>query len=448
MNYPAKIIIGENQNNVCHENANPDPFILRQGNKYYCYTSAYYGVKILESEDLKSFTENGYVYSGIEEKSFWAPAVIQWKDKYYLYYSSLKKEETDDHKHYLRVAVSDNPKGPFKYLNTLTDYFAIDPHVVSSNGRYFVFYAANIEQNEENGRIGTTIWVDELIAPDVMAGRNRTVLLPTIDEEIFARNRFGDGKDWHTLEGPFYLSDGVHSWLMYSGNAYTSPDYFIGYAEAEYKEDLCELQFKKMPSSSVYQPLVHAGNGITGTGHNSVTQGLDHLTSVIVYHGRVSGGKTDGNQDDRMIFTDYIWRENNRLCTEAPSETGIGELKRPDIHFLDGKAFQMCEKNVDGEKKLSGKYELKLPKDQDLYIEICGSSFGNGVSIKEVKSKKTFLELKGKYHQQAGILFSKGKMYVRYEEEWKTPMIYKMPESLLVDIEEEASLFYIDGTLM
>ena len=41
-----------------------------------------------------------------------------------------------------------------------------------------------------------------------------------MDEEIFARNRFGDGRDWHTVEGATYFAYRDRAFITYSANAY------------------------------------------------------------------------------------------------------------------------------------------------------------------------------------------------------------------------------------
>ena len=80
---------------------------------------------------------------------------------------------------------------------------------------------------------------------------------PTLDEEIFMKNRFGDGKDWHTLEGAFYFKEGDYQYVIYSGNCYTSPYYYLGYAVAKTHEtDLTKIKFKKYPSENIYAPLI------------------------------------------------------------------------------------------------------------------------------------------------------------------------------------------------
>lgn len=48
---------------------------------------------------------------------------------------------------------------------------------------------------------GTIILLDEMLSPEQFAGNPKPVLLPTLEQEIFAKDRFGDGRDWYTLEG-------------------------------------------------------------------------------------------------------------------------------------------------------------------------------------------------------------------------------------------------------
>ena len=69
--------------------AQPDPFILRWKNEYFCYVSGNDGIAVLISKKLNEFIDNGFAYENIDEYSFWAPAVFYWKGKFYLYYSSL-----------------------------------------------------------------------------------------------------------------------------------------------------------------------------------------------------------------------------------------------------------------------------------------------------------------------------------------------------------------------
>lgn len=443
--FPVKIKYDSAKQKKPH--ANPDPFVLRWKNEYYCYSSGEQGIHVLHSKDLQEFEEKGFAYEHPEEYSFWAPAAFYWKGTFYLYYSSLPAGETDDHLHFLKVAAAKHPLGPFRPLVVLTDYFAIDPHVISREEHLYLFYAANIYENQENGRIGTALWMDELLNPAEMAGKAHTVLIPTLDQEIFARNRFGDGKDWHTLEGPCYLSDGEESWLLYSGNAYTSPDYFIGYAAGKNEPDLCRMKFRKKPEETVYQPLVSAKNQIEGTGHNSVTQAPDHITPLIVYHGRIPGESTDENGDDRKMYLDALWREGLALATNAPSEEGLKEMPFPDICYLKKELPSGVEKREDGYQILRN-FTISLPDRDGIYLETCVKIPKGKVELRRPEKEEPLLVLEGDFWQHGGILFSGGQAYCRYGEEWKLPVPCERESNLEIRATGTAEMEYLDCTFL
>ena len=440
--YPAKISRKISEKGI-QTSAQPDPFILRWKNKYFCYVSGNDGIAVLTSDNLTEFIDYGFAYESVDEYSFWAPAVLYWKGKFYLYYSSLKKGETDDHLHYLRMAVADDPKGPFKWKNDMTDYFAIDPHVISRKDRLYLLYAANIYENSFNGRIGTAIWMDELEQPDKMSGKGRVVLYPTCDTEIFARNRFGDGKDWHTLEGPCYLSDGEVSWILYSGNAYTSPDYFVDYAVGCNCSNLYETKFVKQLKNDVSIPLVHAGNGIEGPGHNSITQAPDHITPIIAYHGRENGGVTDDGQDDRKLYLDYIWRDGEKLKTNAPSSQGITNFPVPDIYYLKSEGSEKWKK--DG-MLVPGQFEIDISEYKNMYIEVCARAVSG--KIEAFIGNDLIFSLEGDYWQHSGVLFYNKHVYCRRGEEWNVLNIENYSNKLRFKVSGNVYAEYLDGTFL
>ena len=62
--------------------------------------------------------------------------------------------------------------------------------------------------------------IDRLVTPYSRENKPRPLIVPTMDEEIFARNRFGDGRDWHTVEGATYFAYRDRAFITYSANAY------------------------------------------------------------------------------------------------------------------------------------------------------------------------------------------------------------------------------------
>lgn len=262
-----------------------DPYMIQaEDGRYYLYATGPNGASLFSSDSLL----DGWEYEGecldmTGQKSCWAPSVIYMEGKYYMYYSSLDEDAESEHQQTLRVAVSDSPRGPFQMVKKLVSPFSIDPHVVINSSGIYHFYCRNVLDAE---RVGTYIFCDRMTDPLTMEGNPVCVVKPTLDEEIYMKDRFRKGEDWHTVEGAFYFHVGQTHFLMFSGANYTNPTYFIGYCVAHGPEDadLRTLDWKKYPDEHSYAPLLCNTDFIEGMGHNSVI--FDSGECYIVYHGR------------------------------------------------------------------------------------------------------------------------------------------------------------------
>ena len=261
----------------------PDPFIFEWKGVYYVYATGQDGVHAYRALALDGEWEYvGMIFTDQNEQNFWAPCVYEEDGVFYLYYSSRSKTSQDIHDEQIRVATSRDPAGKFTYQATLLPPFSIDPHVVKSGDGLYIFYSVNDYEAE---RAGTYIVVQKMRSPIEVIGDPVAAVKPTLDEEIFARDRFRKGQHWHTIEGACYYRNGDYHYLIYSGNCFESPYYFLGYAVAHSTEtDLTKLRFEKHPAPNVYAPLIAANGFESGTGHNS-TIDINGET-YCVYHGR------------------------------------------------------------------------------------------------------------------------------------------------------------------
>lgn len=259
-----------------------DPYMIKaEDGRYYLYTT---GGHLFSSDSLmKGWSYEGICLDAPGQQNVWAPSVIKIEEQYYMYYSSMQAGDTSDHGQTLRVATADGPQGPFVYQKDILPPFSIDPHVVETPSGLYMFYCNN---DEKSSRAGTYILCDRMLDPYNLEGKAVPAIVPTLDEEIFQRNRFKPGQHWHTVEGAFYFYDrGVH-YLMYSGACYQNPSYFIGFSTACEPEDtdLRMLSWTKYPDNNTYAPLMCRNEFMEGVGHNSVIRDSGKL--YVVYHGR------------------------------------------------------------------------------------------------------------------------------------------------------------------
>lgn len=268
--------------NIIKDKQQADPYIFKYKDLYYIFVTGTDGVEFYSSINKLDWYYKGICFKIDGFKEYWAPCLIEIDNTFYLYLSCVKKDETDDNMQSIIVASSKCVEGPYKKEVDLLPPFSIDPHVVKSGSDYFIFYSTNSLKEE---RVGTLVVVDKLISPIKVEGKPKIVVKPTLDEEIFERNRYKNNQDWYTIEGPFYFEKDGYHYLLYSGNCYLNPAYFVGFAVCKSNEtDLRKLNFVKYPDNNTFYPLLKSDNSEISTGHCSILE--EDNTYYIYYHGR------------------------------------------------------------------------------------------------------------------------------------------------------------------
>ena len=263
-----------------------DPYILKANGKYYIYTTGHDGIYAYESECLFDGWEfRGRVMTVEGHHGFWAPSVIELDGTFYMYNSFEYYGDVPDeggHRQAMFVSTADNPLGPFENAKQLLHPFSIDSHIVKNESGLFLFYSTNRFEGE---RVGTYIVVDRMLDPFTPEGKPKTVVVPTLDEDIYRKDRYKKGQHWHTIEGAFYFREGDWHYVMYSGNCFEQPTYYIGYARAKTDEsDLTKIEFEKYPDADTYYPILAANDFEEGTGHHSMIK--ENGQWYAIYHAR------------------------------------------------------------------------------------------------------------------------------------------------------------------
>lgn len=295
-----------------------DPFILKSGGRFYIYVTGHDAIYAYQSDSLLE----GWSYYGPVMKvdglsAFWAPSVMELDGKFYMYNSMEGSGVAPDqggHDGAMHVSVADHPLGPFRLVKRILEPFSIDSHIVQNEAGLFLFYSSNRFDGE---RIGTCIYVDKMIDPFTPAGNPVLVVEPTLDEDIYMKDRYQKGRHWHTIEGAFYFREGDWQYVMYSGNCFEQPTYYIGYARAKTDEiDLTKIKFEKFPDDLTYHPVLKANEFEEGTGHHSMIK--EDGQWYAVYHARDYENATGANAFDAR---------NARIC-RLKVEDGIITAER------------------------------------------------------------------------------------------------------------------------
>lgn len=321
---------------------NPDPFILRWCGKYFCYATDEFGVKISESENLTDWTRRGYAIKEEAYRNYWAPAVIYRNGIFYMYYSNVPAGSEDCHEECLKLATAERPEGPFVWEKTFFDKFSIDAHPILWNGKMYLFYSVNDWIGTDEKIAGTCILADELVTPEELSGNPKEVVLPGIRQEIYEENRFGDGRDWYTIEGAAPVVRGSYFWVLYSANAYVNEDYFVGFAAAERKCDFTDMRWEKFPSEKRWHPLLKKNGMVEGTGHNTVELAPDLMDEWIIYHGRRADEEIRPETEQREMYIEPLYFNGRQIVCFGPSTQAQDAPGKPDICRKDLAVRETC----------------------------------------------------------------------------------------------------------
>ncbi|BCK00969.1 glycoside hydrolase family 43 protein [Anaerocolumna chitinilytica] len=331
-----------------------DPFILKASdNTYYLYcTSAANGYYCWKSKDLVNWSGKKMCYIKKSDAwcvdSFWAPEVVEYKNKYYMYYSARSTEGS------LRIgiATSDKPEGPFEDVKNkpLFDfgYAAIDANVlIDDDGSKYLYFSRDCSENDIGGINKSEIYGVRL-NEDMLSlkGEPELLLTPTQKWEKSSVNPL-----WN--EGPEVIKHNNIYYLSYSANCYASSSYSVGYATSSSPLGPFEKSEKN--------PILTSGTSttISGPGHHSFTVSPDGTEIWMAYHTHTDPKTGGGNRKlniDRVLFTDKgeLYVNGPTLCyLPIPSDGSYTNLaKEAHIssnvstpHLLTDGIFTLHQKN-------------------------------------------------------------------------------------------------------
>ncbi len=298
-----------------------DPFVLAWQGEYYAYgTGSSRGdvpeadgrmFPVLHSADLAQWT---YVGGALEPRStptraaYWAPEVAEQDGTFYLYYSAALGPGDETHR--LRVAVASHPAGPFVDTGRILlpdEGFTIDAHPFRDprDGQWYLFFAKDFF----DARVGTGIAVVPLAADMVTAaGPPTTVLRATADWQIYERNRSIYGRTWdawHTVEGPCVVVHDGRYYCLYSGGAWSTAGYGVGYGIAT------QVLGPYTDVAGAEGPSVLRGipQRVVGPGHTSVVRGPNQRTTFLAYH-----AWDVGHTMRRFCLDPLVWTADGPRC--------------------------------------------------------------------------------------------------------------------------------------
>jgi beta-xylosidase len=294
-----------NNHNPVFEGWYADPEGIIFDNKYWIYPtySAPYNEQVFmdafSSPDLVTWTKHKRIIDTAAVKwakrAMWAPAIVEKNGQYFLFFAANDIQNNEEHGG-IGIGVANQPEGPYKdYLGKpLLDKFhngaqPIDQFIFQDkDGQYYMIYGG---------------WRHCNI---VKLKDDFTGFIPFEDGTVF-KEITPEGY----VEGPFMFIRNGKYYFMWSEGGWTGPDYSVAYAVADSPFG---------PFKRIGKILKQDASVATGAGHHSVIKIPGEDEYYIVYHRRPLG-ETDGNHRetciDRMYFDENGWIKPVKITFEG-----------------------------------------------------------------------------------------------------------------------------------
>ena len=209
------------------------------------------------------------------EFALWAPSAMRANGRYYLFFAA-NDIQSDQEEGGIGIAVADRPDGPFEDAlgRPLIDRFhngaqPIDPFVFrDDDGQHYLYYGGWRHCNVAR------------LTPDLLG------LSPFPDGTVYK-----EITPEHYVEGPFVFKRQGRYYLMWSEGGWQGPNYSVAYAIGNSPVG---------PFSRAGKVLQQDPSVATGAGHHSVIPVAGSDTWYIVYHRRPLG-TNDGNHREVCI---------------------------------------------------------------------------------------------------------------------------------------------------
>ena len=248
-----------------------DPFVLRQGGRWYFTASvpAYDCIVLRRADSLQGLrdAEEHAVWrchaSGDMSQHIWAPELHYLDGAWYIYFAASRRDDIWALRPWVLRCEGDDPlKGPWTECGMLkradgddfsfTD-FSLDMTVFEHGGRRYCVWAEKVSV----ARKISNLYIAEMADPCTL---KTPQLLLSSPSYAWERHEF-----W-VNEGPAFLAHGDRVYLTFSASD-TSPAYCMGLLWADADADLMDISAWHKVNHPVF--TTDAGKGLFGPGHNT-----------------------------------------------------------------------------------------------------------------------------------------------------------------------------------
>jgi len=300
-----------------------DPWVVRHEGAYYSVEAGDRGIDVYRSAELTGWRRNGARIwtapaTGWNSTNVWAPELHFLDGRWYVYYAagSGGPPYTTQRTGVLR-SVGADPQGRYEDLGQLDtggdpttradDVWAIDLTVGRVDGRLYAVWSG-WEANAATDRTPQHLYIAPMSDPATIDGRRVRLSSPV---EAWER-----GTELDLQEGPTFLRNGEHIFLVYSTRESWLPDYRLGQLR------LAGPGADPMEPASWTKtgPVFAPSASVHGVGHASFTTSPDGAQPWMVYHAKTS---TAPGWERVVRMQPFTWSADGSPSFGTPAPGGV-----------------------------------------------------------------------------------------------------------------------------
>jgi GH43 family beta-xylosidase len=316
-------------NPIVRSQAAGDPWVVRYGNAYY-FTATLTpdkGLWVWKSRTLTGLDSGVKLKvwdaprSGPLSRQIWAPELHRLRGRWYLYFTASDGVDAN-HRHYVLVATTDDPQGPYDApvrVDPAFERYAIDGSILEMpNGRLYFMYCAG------------GVFIAPMSDPLHVSGPGVQIIRGSEEWEHewrYLNGRWEQGAGYW-VEAPEALIHDGRVFVVYSAGHTATPHYYLGLLTLTGSDPLDSASWTKR-REPLFAPYEGADGNVFTPGHNSFTKSPDGREDWLVYHARdvpYEDGSPAGRRTVRAQR--FSWAPDGSPELGHPVPSGI-QLRKP-----------------------------------------------------------------------------------------------------------------------
>lgn len=307
-----------------------DPWVVRDGGHYYLVESRDNGIWVYRSDTLTKPKKSGVrVWSapptGWNRSDIWAPELHHIGDRWYIYYAAGQPGPNTpdgaftDQRSGVLESIGNDPQGNYVDKGMLYtgddvdadtgEVWAIDLDVTTIGGQMYAVWSGWL-QNAPTHKTPQHLYIARMSNPWTISSNRVRISSPDQPWE--------DGPQLDLQEGPTFLKNGAHTFIVYSARESFLPDYRLGWLRLVGEDPMLPSSWQKSPGP-VFTGL--PSGGVYGVGHASFTTSPDGSEPWIVYHAK--SVSAEGWDDRRIRMQKFSWNADGSPNFGTPAANGV-----------------------------------------------------------------------------------------------------------------------------